>query len=106
MLASRMIRADDGSASVELAIVMMLFIMFIFAAMELAVAFYQWNAAAKAVELGARLAAVSTPVGTLPSTGTFGNPPPTYDIVCTSSSTDGATGSCTGGVTYNATAMQ
>ena len=36
--------------------------LFLLGAIDFLFAFYQWNAAAKAVQVGARIAAVSTPV--------------------------------------------
>lgn len=77
----------------------------------------QWNSATKAVEVGARLAAVSDPVATglnsIPTSAVnppavnVGDPMPDFEVTC-----DGATsacnctrGSCTGMGSYSATAM-
>ena len=83
---------------------------FILGSIDFLMAMYQWNAAAKAVQVGARIAAVSTPVANgLPAiTGLEGGakpgdfPPPAFT---TRTCTGAGGGSCTGGSTYNADAM-
>jgi Flp pilus assembly protein TadG len=64
MRASRIpLRHDQTAAALaEFAVVFPVVITVIFGSMDLLYAFYQWNAAAKAVEMGARIAAVSDPV--------------------------------------------
>ena len=76
--------------------------------------YYQWNAATKAVQHGARVAAVSAPVASNLTTTTGlsssvlpGDPMPAYECTC-----NGFTTQCTGNVppaapacTYNAAAM-
>ncbi|WP_292110767.1 TadE family protein [Mesorhizobium sp.] len=89
---------------VEMAIAMPLLLTLLLGFVDFGYAFYQWNAASKAVQIGARLAQVSTPIATaLPSeTTTQTNttlvgatvPAGTYDYVCTASSAGAA--SCTG----------
>ena len=53
---------ETGAVFVELAILLPIVITVLFGSVDLLYAFYQWNAAAKAVEVGARIAAVSDPV--------------------------------------------
>jgi hypothetical protein len=95
----------------------MMTIMFVFllGAIEFLFAFYQWNAAAKAVQIGARIAAVSDPVaeGLSPLAWTVdatpGDPMPFFRITC-----DGALrrctcaneGACPGQLRYDDNAMR
>jgi hypothetical protein len=56
-------RDDEGGAVlVEVAIVMTFMLVFVLGAIEFLLVFYQWNTAAKAVQIGARIAAVADPV--------------------------------------------
>lgn len=100
-------RDRSGAALVEFALVATMMLSASLGAVEFSYLFYQWNSASKAVQLGARLAAVSDPVssdlknltglegGILP-----GDPMPYYERVC-----DGQTQSCTNGGTYDSQAM-
>ena len=95
-------RARDGSVMVEFTIIVSLLLTVTGGMVDFSLALYQWNAAAKAVELGGRIAAVSSPVASnlatyVPVSGF----PTAFSVVCS-----GATGTCTGGGTYDATAMQ
>ncbi len=57
------LRCDDaGAVLVEVSILLPIIITVLCGSIDLLYAFYQWNAAAKAVEVGARIAAVSDPV--------------------------------------------
>ncbi len=57
------LRSDDaGAVLVEVAILLPIIITVLCGSIDLLYAFYQWNAAAKALEVGARIAAVSNPV--------------------------------------------
>ena len=47
---------------VEVTIMLSIPLVLVFGAIDFLLLFYQWNAAAKAVQIGARLAAVSDPV--------------------------------------------
>jgi hypothetical protein len=104
---SRCRRDETGSVLLEFTVTMFVFLVFLFGAVEGGLLFYQWNIATKAVQLGARLAAVSNPVSSdlltltgLEDAGKLpGDQMPEFDRIC-----DGATGSCTGG-TYDASAM-
>ncbi|RWL84239.1 MAG: pilus assembly protein [Mesorhizobium sp.] len=95
---------QSGATMVEMAIAMPLLLTLLLGFVDFGYAFYQWNAASKAVQIGARLAQVSTPIATaLPAeTTTQTNttlvgatvPAGTYDYVCTANSAGAA--SCTG----------
>jgi hypothetical protein len=52
----------EGAAFLEFTVFAMFFFTLLFGIVEFTLAFYQWNAGTKAVQLGARLAAVSNPV--------------------------------------------
>src|SRR6266480_6907690 len=58
----RLARNQDGSVLVETTVMMILILMFVLGGIDFLFAFYQWNAASKAVQWGARIAAVSDPV--------------------------------------------
>jgi Flp pilus assembly protein TadG len=101
-------RDESGAAMLEFTATMVGFLLILFGTVEFGMAYYQWNAATKAVQWGARLAAVSRPVSSDLETMTGlsagvlpGDPMPAFDRTCS-----GATGSCTGGGTYSAAAMQ
>ena len=90
----------SGAVLIEFTVAAAMFFLLLFGSVEFANAFYQWNAATKAVQWGARVAAVSDPVaanlktftgvenGTLPGDVL---PSAAYDCVC-----KGSTGACTG----------
>jgi Flp pilus assembly protein TadG len=52
----------SGAVLVEVTVTMTLMFVFILGSIDFLFAFYQWNAATKAVQVGARIAAVSDPV--------------------------------------------
>src|SRR6266849_5861942 len=58
----RLSRDATGAVLVEVTVVMALIFVFILGSIDFLFAFYQWNAASKAVQVGARIAAVSDPV--------------------------------------------
>jgi Flp pilus assembly pilin Flp len=64
MMVLRFARDNDGAVLVEATIMMTIMFVFILGSVDFLFAFYQWNAAAKAVQVGARIAAVSDPVAT------------------------------------------
>ena len=109
-------REDDGATMVEFSIVMVLLITVVFGFVDFGYALYQWNSASKAVQVGARLAAVSNPVasdletftGHVEGTTIPGGPSLSYECICEGAGDgmcgDGATYACPGS-TYNATAM-
>ena len=101
---------EDGSVLVETTVMLVILLVFVLGSIDFLMAMYQWNAASKAVQVGARIAAVSTPVanGLTGITGLEGGadpgdfpPPPFATRTCTGASG----GSCIGGGTYNAAAM-
>ena len=55
---------ESGATAVEFGLIGWIFITLIMGVMDLGYAFWQWNAATKAVQVGARLAATSDPVST------------------------------------------
>src|SRR3979490_1081460 len=55
-------RARTGAVLDEVTVVMALMFIFILGSIDFLFAFYQWNAASKAVQIAARIAAVSDPV--------------------------------------------
>ena len=55
-------RDQQGAVMVEVTIMLSITLILVFGAIDFLLLFYQWNAAAKAVQIGARLAAVSDPV--------------------------------------------
>src|SRR6476620_1128755 len=100
----RKLRWDTGGAvMVEFALVLTLTLLLTGGILEFLFAFWQWNAATKAVERGARIAAVSNPVPsnlatawanlTIPSGSSPGDryPSGTYSITCTGSGTTAGT---------------
>jgi Flp pilus assembly protein TadG len=64
MMLGRFIRSEDGTAMVETAIAATLLLSLTLGFVDFGYAFYQWNAATKAVQVGARLASISDPVAT------------------------------------------
>jgi Flp pilus assembly protein TadG len=95
----RLARDRNGAVLVEVAVMMTIMFVFILGSIEFLFVFYQWNAAAKAVQVGARIAATSDPVavglralssavaGTLSPPG---GPMPNFTVTC-----DGSTETCT-----------
>jgi Flp pilus assembly protein TadG len=91
---------ENGSTIMEFTIGMMTFFLVLFGVIEFTYGYYQWNSASKAVQLGARIAAVSDPItpGLRTWTGVTnsilpGDPMPAFDVTC---QMNGATVTCTG----------
>jgi len=59
---NHLLRDQRGAVMVEVTIMLSLTLVLVLGAIDFLWLFYQWNAAAKAVQIGARLAAVSAPV--------------------------------------------
>jgi TadE-like protein len=87
-----------GSVLVEVSIMLPILIFFVLGSVDFLFAFYEWNAATKAVQVGARIAAVSNPVMTnlnVFSTALVsrairpGSAMPSFTVTC-----DGATATC------------
>jgi hypothetical protein len=110
---SHIARDQGGATTVEFTIVMVLFFLLTFGITEFGYMLYQWNSAAKAAQVGARLAAVSDSVwgglASLTSGGTPGGPWTTnYSVTCQGSNVSGSSGNCTGTSSgnYSAAALQ
>jgi Flp pilus assembly pilin Flp len=113
---ARLARDEDGGPLVEVAILLPILILFLFGGVDFMNALYQWNAAAKAVQIGARIAAVSDPIASglssiadnaLTSGLASGGPMPDFTVECDGGA---AACSCTGGAcdgmgAYSAEAM-
>lgn len=101
MMLKRFARSEDGAAMVEMAIAMTLLLTLTLGFVDFGYAFYQWNAATKAVQVGARLASISDPAvnaATLAAADPATNPGApiqagTYSFECKYS---GGTGACNG----------
>jgi Flp pilus assembly pilin Flp len=107
---TRLVRDESGSTMIEFTIVALLFFMLTFGVVEFGYLLFQWNSASKAVQLGARMAAVSDPVWqqllTVKDTGTPGGPwTQNYDVTCRGQ-TAGCTGSAPVAMTYITANMQ
>jgi hypothetical protein len=118
-LTMRLWRDQDGGPLVEAAILIPFLFVFLLGSVDFLNAFNQWNQATKAVEVGARIAAVSDPVAsglnTIPCGGdstlcsgvSVGATMPDFQVTC-----DGRTqlcnctrGTCTGMGSYTAAKM-
>ena len=110
------VRDSDGAVLVEATVMMTVLFVFVLGGIDFLFAFYQWNAAVKAVERGARIAAVSDPVATglnqlsaaVVASGSLapGSAMPSFTATCnggTASCT--CSGTCSGVSGYNASAM-
>jgi len=113
---ARLIRDEDGGPLVEVAIILPILITFLFGGVDFMNALYQWNAAAKAAEIGARIAAVSDPVASglnsipanvLSSSVASGSPMPDFAVSCDGGAAACAcvSGACDGMGSYSAAAM-
>ncbi|HLH98091.1 MAG TPA: TadE/TadG family type IV pilus assembly protein [Xanthobacteraceae bacterium] len=99
MLFKSLIHDRRGAVLVEVTVVMSIMLVFILGSIDFLFALYQWNAASKAVQIGARIAAVSDPVAlgldslsaaVVSASVPPGSPMPYFMITC-----DGASESCT-----------
>ncbi len=111
-------RDDTGAVLVELSILLPIMIGILCGSIDFLYAFYQWNAAAKAVQVGARIAAVSDPVAAglndisnqvvLSGSTAPRQPMPWFSINCDGSiATCACSGTCPGitGNSYSPAAM-
>ena len=109
-------RDTEGGVLVEATIMITIMFVFVLGSIDFLFAFYQWNAATKAVQVGVRIAAVSDPVAkglnglsasVVSASLRPGSAMPSFTVTC-----DGGTaicncqGTCKGVGGYNATAMQ
>jgi len=115
-LASTIARDDRGAVLVEVSIVMTIMLVFLLGAIEFLFVFYQRNAAAKAVQIGVRIAAVSEPVArglsglsieVLGPRVPQGAAMPDFVVTCDGSASrcTCSSGTCPSGLAYNAPAM-
>lgn len=94
---------ERGAVLIEITVTVFVFLVILFGIVDFSRAFYQWNAATKAVQLGARYAATNDPVlQQLPTIdGRLGGAMPgdpytgTFDVLCDGSQ-DPPSCSCTG----------
>jgi Flp pilus assembly protein TadG len=71
----RLINSEDGATMVEMTIAMTVLLALLLGFVDFGNAFYQWNAAVKAVEVGARRASITDPIAAnLPTAGPVSNP--------------------------------
>jgi hypothetical protein len=105
-MAKGFLRDQNGHVLVETTIMISIVLVFVLGSVDFLFAFYQWNAAAKAVDIGARIAAVSDPLanglnalskGVLSSSVALGDTMPTFTVTCNDGG--GASCSCTGACT-------
>jgi len=104
----RSLRSDEnGGILVEVTVMLTILMLLVLGSVDFLMAMYQWNAAAKAVQIGARIAAVSSPVSSdlstitttvLSSTVHPGDQMPYFVRVCSG-------GSCTNGGTFSFAAL-
>src|SRR5262247_2331905 len=99
MSAKYFLRDQQGSVLVEVTIMLSVTLVLVLGAIDFLLLFYQWNAAAKAVQIGARLSAVSDPVASglnrlsqavVSASVPPGAAMPNFVVTC-----DGRTASCT-----------
>jgi Flp pilus assembly pilin Flp len=113
---ARLARDEDGGPLVEVAILLPILILFLFGGVDFMNALYQWNAAAKAVQIGARIAAVSDPIASglssiadnaLTSGLASGSPMPDFTVECDggAAACSCMSGACDGMGAYSADAM-
>ena len=115
MMVRRFAHDTNGAVLVEATLMMTIMFVFVLGSIDFLFAFYQWNAAAKAVQVGARIAAVSDPVATgLNGLSTSvvsallrpGSAMPSFTVTCDgSTATCSCDGACIGVAGYNTRAM-
>ena len=107
---------EKGSVLVEATVMMAILLLFVLGSIDFLFAFYQCNAAAKAVQLGARIAVVSDPVAdglnalsvNAVSAGSVAgaDPMPAFTVTCDGNATScTCSGFCTGLGAFNQTAL-
>jgi Flp pilus assembly protein TadG len=112
----RFVRDQGGGVLVETTIMLSIVLVFVLGSVDFLFAFYQWNAAAKAVELGARIAAVSNPLvnglnalstSVVSSSVHIGDTMPTFTVTCNNAGNGSCScsGTCTGVSGYNSSAL-
>lgn len=110
----RFLRDEFGGPLVEATVLIPILFVFTLGSVDFLYAFYQWTAASKAMEVGARLAVVSDPVASglnqiptqvLSATVLLGDPMPDFEVTCASGGCSCTRGSCPGMGSYDTTAM-
>lgn len=106
----------NGATMVEMAVAMPMLLILLLGFVDFGYAFYQWNAANKAVQVGARIAQVSSPVASglaqeakTPSDTTLVGaavPAGTYDYICTADAAGTASCGCGSSSCLDTTASQ
>ena len=93
----------SGAAFVEMTVGISAFFLILFGIVEFSYVYYQYNAASKAMQWAARVAAVSSPVAFDLSSYTGlsnsvlpGDPMPSFDVTCQASDAVGSNVTCTG----------
>lgn len=104
---SRFLGEEHGASMVEFSVIAGFYLAIVGGLIDFANGFYQWNSATKALQQGARLAAVSDPVASdlasmtgLEGSALAGDPFPDFIRVCS-----GAARSCSGG-TFSQQALE
>ena len=115
----RLVNDQNGGVLLETTVMITIVFTFVLGSVDFLFAFYQWNAAAKAVEMGARIAAVSQPLtnglnalshAVLSSSVSVGAAMPNFTVTCdgtagTASGTCSCSGSCAGVSGFNTAAF-
>ena len=110
-LFSRFVRAEDGTATLEMSLVAFLLFVTTFSVAEFAVLWWEMNSADKATQVGVREAVVSDPIATELASWDCGTSSILPGTPCSASGTatfgtitcDGSTQSCSSGYTFNGT---
>jgi hypothetical protein len=116
MSTPRLANDQDGNVLLETTIMLTIVLTFVLGSIDFLFAFYQWNAAAKAVDIGARIAAVSNPLATglngLSSLSTLGSSystgaaMPSFTVTCDGNAGScSCSGTCTGVSGFNTSAL-
>lgn len=114
MAIRRFLRDEHGGPLVEAALLIPILFVFLLGSVDFLYGFYQYTAASKATQIGARLAAVSDPLASglstiptnaLSSTVLLGDTMPDFEVTCASGSCSCTRGTCTGMGSYSSTAM-
>jgi Flp pilus assembly protein TadG len=112
----RFLRDQSGGVLVETTIMISIVLVFVLGSVDFLFAFYQWNAAAKALEIGARIAAVSAPLANglnalstavVSSSVHVGDAMPSFTVTCNDGGSGGCgcSGTCPGVSGYNSAAL-
>jgi Flp pilus assembly protein TadG len=95
MMFRHFLRDQAGASAAELAVMLMLLMIMTFGVMDMGYALWQWNNAEKSVQLGVRLAAVSTPLAPALANFNCGNATTTPGDPCSAGGTSFGTVTCT-----------